>query len=740
MPDVKTKKLISDADWVRQSMMVLPNTIRSSTGVEDPVMSRRRINAADTFIKSFTTDYYKFGDTALGGSPAMNMPPQFSHLTDPQLPRYINIWKGMNNDPIGLGYGQWYSENQEELSTYIHFRFGIGATNSLWGFFSNFYSADDARWVRTGRGFSIGGFIGKSIGWVFSLRLLPWIMLGSTLKFFATTTSTKFMYLKPMMGTYWKYLNDIANSIGSDMELTAGAGNSWMKMAEEANKNSTDFKSTEAIANKHFDMTTQLGQEQVSMYNAFLPDIYQAKSADKLLSGINIFAMSTRYARMSNAWNEWLNEVNESHSGPGLIDVIKNYIETGVFTRRLRERAVPKNATAEDFLKEYYGTAWGSVNMNPDGTANDYADVSTVDPSAYTSEGNSATVQSSASQAAAADFKEGAGSVTGGKITAYETVSDLFDQRNIDSVNSYFEGAQADGSMWISMRINGKDSVSESFSNSVRESDIGSTINSMSSSMRNKRISFADGKLLDIPMLNSIMGTVGDIVTGAMDSLQISGVMALAGNAFADIPKHFDEASAQFNQMSFTVPLRAVYGNDLCRFERELLPFLAMLVGTVPRSTGDASYGQPFYCEWYCRGRGQSRFSIISGLEITRAVNNMPWTPSGRYRGIDLRVTLTDLSSIMHMPLSEVSGWTALNPTKWNKLIFPQDSSFTDYCATLACLGLSEQSYKMDRFKRNWHKNVAAFSDWFDPAARVNAIFDGHRASILTMFGKTARR
>lgn len=722
--------MIKDSSWVRQSNLLPKNAI----------------NAEDTYYRNYTSAYYKYTGTGLGENFAMNPPPQPSDNADPVAPRYLDILQREKDMPYSPGMGRWYSETIDDNANLVHIRYGIPVYNSLTSFFGNFYNADDSRLVRTGRANTIGSFIGKAIGWAFSLRLLPLIMIGTAWKFFTEVTSTRFAYLKPMMGTYWKYVNDMANTIAANMELTSKSTGSWMRFAEQTGLTpggsmKLSQEQVSAIAKKEF----QPSDAEANMYAKMAPDIYKSRDDDgKVLTGIDVYAVATRAQRLANAFNEGVNRIAAAQQGNpnGVMQAVRQWVEGGAASRVMSAAMTPEYASTEDFLNAYYGQTDGRLlsgtTTSPDGEEATNSSVAVKNTAPEANPDNKTAEENTAPAADAATQAQGGGSESL-LVSTYETVKDFFSTENYEGAWATFRGAQKDGSAWVTFRIDGRDSVSESFSNSSRESTVGQAFNSTSANNRNMRISLADGNLSNIPGIGAIANFVKDIATGVADSLHIAGVGALAGNAFVDIPKHYDESSAQFNQLSFTMQLRAPYGNDLCRYQTEILPMIMMLAGILPRSEGTGAYGSPFLCEWYCRGRGQSRLALFKSLEIERGVSNAPWSQSGKYRGINLRCTFEDLSSVVHMPMNEISGWRVIDPTQWNKLLFPQDSSMGDYMSVLASCGLSEQVYKMDKLKRNWYTNMSSFNKWFSVSSRVNALFDGNRGMLLSALSKGDR-
>lgn len=701
---------ISDDSWVRQGFLLPESAVTDD----------------DVYYRAHTSSRYKFTDTTLGGNWAFNAPPQPCLFSDPVLDRFVDI---------GEGQGAWYSENIDDNAVLLHMRFGIPNYNSLTSFFGNFYSSDDSRLVRTGRASGIGNLIGRAIGWAFSIRLLPFIMTFTAIKWFTGTVSTKYYYLKPQMGLYWKYVNDFANTIASNLDLAAKpTTDSWTKMSQSVSLNgdapigdSTDTKSSiEAAAKSSF----EIGAREKSVYDQMVPELFRSSG----LTGIDIYATATRAQAYADAWHTAVNQIaanNQSNSN-GVMSSIYNWMTSGAATSTLNNAKKKTYATTEEFLAAYFNEPDGQLKTTTQSTGaeNTATSNTAAQATATTTDANGNAISSPDASTGVLDTVE----------TAYESVKDYFTDAVMGRAYATFKAAQHDGSQWISFKIDGKEAANESFSNSVRESDLASTINSASSKSRDIRFSLMDGNVANLPGLDTIMNFMKDIATGAMDSLHLSGVGVLAGNAFVDIPKHYDTSSAQFNQMSVTIPLRAWSADNFNRFQCEILPMVALLVGALPRATGTGSYTAPFIGEFYCQGRCSIPLGMITAIDVTRGTSNMPWTQKGEYLGVDVRLTISDMSSVVALNLNEAVGLRNLDPTTWNRLLFPQDSAGEMYNNVLSSLGLQEQIYMLPRFKRNWNRVVTSFDKLFSYSSMTNALFSGNVAGqIISALSKTDR-
>lgn len=302
----------------------------------------------------------------------------------------------------------------------------------------------------------------------------------------------------------------------------------------------------------------------------------------------------------------------------------------------------------------------------------------------------------------------------------------------------FLEASLREGTRFVTFRVNnGGDSVEESVSNSTKESELASTINGMSSSMRDKRFSFAGGNLTDNFVGNTIekfAGSVADLASGAAASVGLSGLMQLGGSAFADIPEMWDDSEFTFPTYSYTMELRSPYGNKLSRFQNLYVPLCMILAAALPLSTGKASYTSPFLVELFSRGRGQVRLGIIDSLTITRGVGNLAWTSEGEPLGIDVSFTVKDLSSIMHMPLR---AETLLSGGVFSGFL-DDDTAFTDYMATLGSLTLADQYYRLKKLKLRMARRLRGSMSFWSTARLASWSYETPPGQLMSAFMRYA--
>lgn len=214
-----------------------------------------------------------------------------------------------------------------------------------------------------------------------------------------------------------------------------------------------------------------------------------------------------------------------------------------------------------------------------------------------------------------------------------------------------FYNAEADdGSAFVTFRVNYTGPVNESFSNQVGTSEIQNKINGMAAQGRATSFNFANGNVTE--GLGSIVGGLKDLVAGVADGLGVAGLGVLAGGAFVDIPKYWQDSQAQLAKSTYTINLCTPYNNPISRMINIYIPLCMLLAGALPLSTGRQSYTSPFLCEIYDRGRCQTRLGMIESLTVTRGTGNTGFNSDGMAMGFEVTFSVVDMSSVLHMPIA----------------------------------------------------------------------------------------
>lgn len=290
-----------------------------------------------------------------------------------------------------------------------------------------------------------------------------------------------------------------------------------------------------------------------------------------------------------------------------------------------------------------------------------------------------------------------------------------------------------DGSQYATFRVDYTGPVGESFSNSLVESQMASQFNSTSSSSKATYFKYAGGNVA--PVLNGVIGSVKDIAAGVLDTINVSGFLALAGSAFVDIPKHWENSLAQLPRANYTMTLISPYGNVLSQMINIYIPLCMILAGTLPIQTGKQSYTSPFILELFDRGRQTTRLGMIDSLSITRGISNLGFNRDGQAMAIEVSFTVADLSSVMSMPIVSRTFLEELIPD-----VFDDDNVYTDYLNTLSSLTLGQQTYKMSKLKLNMANKIRRIEQLVSPARMVGVMHGWPVTGLMDVFFKGTQK
>ena len=281
---------------------------------------------------------------------------------------------------------------------------------------------------------------------------------------------------------------------------------------------------------------------------------------------------------------------------------------------------------------------------------------------------------------------------------------------NTDGVADHFLANLADGSDWVSFRVNSTGPATDSFSSSTGKSSLAEKINTVSSSARDMRIDFAQGNVDPVGISSMIGSAIGSVISGATSLLQISGLAAVAGNAFVDIPDHWTESTASLNKSSYSFTLICPYGNIISQVMYLHMPLCCLLAGALPLATGKQSHTSPFLVELFDRGRRTTRLGLITEVTITRGTSNLGFNNDDHPLALDVSFTVTDLSSVVAMPI--LPGFS-LNIAEG---LFDPDSMYTDYLLTLSSVGLRDLNDRWPVFQYQWARAKANFNSLISPS------------------------
>jgi len=661
----------SEANWLSQTLL---NANPKTTDKKWWQSNRKRY---------FNSIDFKFTDTSLGGDFTINGPPQFTRYADirrsGRLAKNRTGGAGTGNTvtgsgdyyllppdfDYGKGMGSAYSEKINDNALNLYMCFGDVQYNSLTTFFTGFFNADAASFARRGRSNGILFTLGKTIGVITALPLAPILFSANAIRYLANKPATKFSFLKENMPKYWQAVNTIANGIAVNQNIIKRV-----------------FGEDDLLAYGGSDInpTSDMLKRYSQLYAEFYPGLFYENG------GIDIFAVSNRASRIAERQTEEMYNAIEKGSDD-VASIVSDYFANSTISDpgvRSAQRAV----TYSD------GTV-GVTNSALDRYLLDYL----ATPMGQQASGDSA---SSAESMGRATAEFAADKYTGTKPGYYSKMLDFMDAE------------RQDGSRFVGFKVENFNTVSESFSNTTRETDLASRFNNASNSARMTRVSLAEGNIAD-GGVGQIIGTAlqgaKDLIQGIGAGLNISGLFAYLGDAYVDIPETHDRSTANLPSMSYNMELRSPHGNILALYQNIYVPLACILAAALPQSTGRHSYYAPFYCSAFMKGAAICRFGIVDSLTITRGVGNVGWNKNTNIAmAIDVSFSIKDLSSVMHMPI------VAHNPFNPVDGVFDEDSAFNDYLAVLGGLGVNDLTQPFRRLGLSTTRKLVSYRKYTSPA------------------------
>ena len=700
--------------------------LRDSEWVKNSfLVTSEQLSKNDQQKRFYSSASQKFTDTTPGGNFAINPPPQFTRHADPKASgQFIGNQQSSNQTGNGdKGMGRYYSEAIDDNGQLIYMRFGVPQYNSLTTFFTGFYNTGAGQLARTGRSTNAFYTLGQVTGFVisiFSPALLTIHLLGVAARAVFQKPSSKFYYLKPAMPLYWNAVTTMVNHIAVNKGIIP-------KVFDE-NTNRT------LGGNYEFD------DSALKQLHELLPDVFKEKG------GIDVYAMANRAMRLSHQRQLKVEQASEMTSRSGL-GLSPEEMYQALADAPLSD--VKKGSNLTDYLKRWVETGYGK--SKPEKTQ---ADNGTTAPTTGTAPVISTVDAESLGEAG---------------------------DKEPEGLWNFFKAELEDGAAFATFRVNSTGHINESFSNSVTESELSTKINGMSSSSRSAHFSLANGNL-DGGVIGKVLGaitkSVADFGVGVLEYAGFSGLAALNGAAFVDIPKHWQSSSASLPRANYTISLVSPYGNPVSQLINLYVPLCMILAGGLPLSTGKQSYTSPFLVELYDRGRCQTRLGMIDSISITRGTGNLGFNNEGNAMGIEVSFSIVDMSSILHMPIAEgfsssaiangaiiggVAGTVLAGPlgtvagTAGGAAVgagitavqaglqmvndtFDEDTVFSDYMAVLGGMGLSDQIYSWKRLKLNLTRNMANWDSWTSKAHFASFLGDTAPSKLWSVFWKGKAR
>ena len=698
----KTTNKFTDKDWVRELFVV----------------GQDQLDGLSLDERNWSTSDYKFNDTGMGGSIVINPLPQPSPWTDPITnPVFIKY----NRD----GMGQYFSETFDDNYRIVTFRFGTMAFTSFLGFLFNMYHPGAAALVNKGRVHEIIFQIGRIIG--FGASLVAWplhamALLGQAVMFMTRKPTSRYAYLKPGMTQYWGAAQTLLNHFMVNLGLTGNA------------KEWKDYSASDAGIESFYVPDTE---ERKAAAKAF-PDLYGENSVQRFIndtpgSYLDIIAVANRGQRLAIERRKTVEKfIGEGGNLLGMLEAMYRGQKSHAGASLAKLYSLWKNASIYNPDSAAGGVVGSSIGVGL-GLGEQ------AQQQAPTTDENGNPVPAPPPEPEQAPPTEGANApsaVTNDSADA-PGVNEL-DGNTSPGLADYFLAEMEEGSAFVSFRVDDTGPVSETFSNSYRASELAEKINSTAASARSTYFNLAGGNIGDSAVANiveSVVGGLKSLAEGVVTGIGLEGLLIAGGGGMVTMPKYWESSEVSLPKASYSFTLTSRYANRRSALQDIYMPLACILAGAMSQAVGKHAYSAPFYCEFYDRGRMQSRFAAIDSLTITRGDGTVGFTPEGLLMSCTVSFTLAAMEEHVSMPLSEKFSFTeSLTSllgaailkdtaakiaggglaTQLARGLFDDDNQLLDWLAVLTGVSLNEQYYIGAKLRRRIRQRrldvTAAFS------------------------------
>lgn len=620
----------------------------------------------DVTNRYWSTASGKFTDSRLGGNFGINNPPQYTPYADfPQPGRLQGRASPSPSDTSGnYGLGTYYSEAIDDTKQTIYMRFGVPQFNSLLDFFLKAFDTNQSMIARTGRMPSAFFTAGKALGTYAAVVAVPavaiTVLAGRVIGFFFNRSTSKFYTMKPTMYLYWSTVNTLVNTLAVNAGIFP------------------------KILNQNSDDTQKLGkpfvtdQAYLTALSQIIPDVFSGQNY------FDIHAIANRAQRLANQIHS--DEYNrfDASTPTDFAGYLKRDL-SGDGTHSTKVMNKKGKYTLDSLMDETF-----KLSRLFEGDSSKSATAET-DPRIS---------------------KEGGGTE---------------DKSWLQQYASYFDAEFRMGSQFAMFNVDYTGPVTTSFSSTTGQSQLAEKLNSTSSTVREARFAMAEGNIVG-GMVKDVQDSLVDVASGFISGISLgmdAFLRGILGDGFVDIPEHWMNSAAQLPETTYTMTLTATYNSPISRMMKLYIPICMLLAGALPRSIGKQSYTSPFLCQIFDKGRAQIRLGLIKSLSITAGSGaNIGFDHRGIPLSFDVSFTVSDLSSVMHMP---VSGGMMVGAD----MTLDEDNILSDYLAVLASQDIYTQIYPMAAARMRLAKLAINAGKWSSPAFWASATYDSSTSGML---------
>lgn len=554
----------SNRDWMARAFAV-PDTTVSQVQ-----------HAEDYKARYFSNSDLLFGDTSLGGGPALNMPPAFTE--DADLPTGFGF-----DGKLGSGYGIRYGEVIYPNLELINIRVGTRKFNTLANFFLYMYDDDQGKLAMNGETSAFYKVLGTITNAIFMIPRIPFMVYNRFMSWLTDKPLAAYYYMRPQQALFWGRFS----AAMEDFAVKAGMAPGIL----------ADHYNEQGVA-----VPKKLTIEDAEAFNKILPDLFKENG------GFDIFGISLRYSRLQEAWRTLQTEL--ATRGYNFWDYSRAVATTfGNLPGKPAQGATSvlhasreAEVTVEQLLAVYNKSTFGT------GTFEEPVNSS----SATTTNG---TPAAPAEELSINDYLE-----TGKLGKDSTTVFEISEGTRYDrGIWDYMTTSQKGGSQWLTLAVEPIMSVDFSLSSSYGQSAIAESINAKVAAARSAKVSTMGGAT-GIPGVDQVIGGL----KSAAEFLTPNAILGTLAGANVSIPDVFQSASSTMPNPSYKITTHCVSVHPYSKLMM-IAPHVALICLAACQSTGAATFAEPFLLELRHQSKNQISLGGLRQLSISHGGEIGDW-------------------------------------------------------------------------------------------------------------------
>ena len=625
----------------------------------------------DNINRRFTTTYWKFTNTQMGGNIGVNPKPQYTRYADIRSPSAYASWNATTipHNTGDLGMGRYYSEAIDDNAQVVYFEFGVPKFSSLLDFFSNAIDYRESVIANEGRDsfwYEAGELAGSGVFAVAfpQLALMVWIG-GAVVRLFGLMSPQvhRYYYLKPTMHTYWGAVNTLVTQMATELGILTP------RIPLDNNSNAGGAAPKIGLPVKFDDEDMQA-----------LADLYPG-IIDPDTHYIDVFRIALRPQMMINAM---LNKENQAYFNNDQPADYVGYVKT-LFSQRPSQKTGSAVGFAVSKFQDWLGIYVKDNNMfnqpkNLKSEANDGLAKFNAQQGGNNGISYNEIPKDEQPTQAPDDPPYGARDDDGQmleKNVHKSPASKEEHEKYMDSWRQSLEASATGGARFATFYVDYTGSVSDSFSSSTGPISSETGAKSIAQAGRNFNFMLGGGDVA--AGVDNVIGAAKDFVSGALNGMSfgLSNILqSIFGGAYIDMPNKWEDSESNLANVSYSMTLISPYNNPISQLQNIYIPLAMLMAGALPLGTGRSSYTSPFICSCFDRGVQHIRLGMITSLSIERGTSNLAFARDRKPLAVNVSFTVTNLSNALTVPMSASLFSTF-------KVTLMDDSPMGEYISTL---------------------------------------------------------